>query len=346
MPENLFKTMSFWNELNIPFFALAPMEDVTDTAFRELIMSISTPGSLQVVFSEFTSVDGFLDYRGHDKVAERLVISNTEKKLLKELGIRIVAQIWGNEPEKFHKTAARIYQDYDFDGIDINMGCPVKKIVRHNACSGLIGFPDLAREIVEATREGSPLPVSVKTRTGLKTHQTEAWVENLLKAKPAAITLHGRTQKQLSDGKASWEEISKAAAVRNSLYPSTPIIGNGDIISYRDGLEHAADYGVDGIMVGTGIFKDPWLFNPDTTFHSPSEKLQVLLRHIDLFEKTWGSNKNYNILKRFFKIYVTGFPGASSIRDQLMHVSEPDSFKEIISKAMILVQENNAEKTS
>jgi len=333
--------MNFWNNLNRPFFALAPMEDVTDTAFRELIMSISARGCLQVVFSEFTSVDGFLDYRGHDKVAERLVISDTEKTLLKERGIRIVAQIWGNEPEKFYNTAARIYQDYNFDGIDINMGCPVKKIVKHNACSGLIGYPDLAGEIIIATREGSPLPVSVKTRTGLKAHQTEAWIENLLKAKPAAITLHGRTQKQLSDGNASWEEINKAVQVRNRLSPSTPIIGNGDIISYQDGLEHAARYNTDGIMVGTGIFKDPWLFNSETTPHLPLEKLRILLRHIDLFEKTRKTSKNYNILKRFFKIYVTGFPGASSIRDQLMHVSEPERFKEIINKAMNHIQEDH-----
>jgi nifR3 family TIM-barrel protein len=337
--------MSFWNDLTTPFFSLAPMEDVTDTSFRELIMTISAPECLQVVFSEFTSVDGFLDYRGHEKVAERLFISDTEKKLLKERGIRIVAQIWGSEPEKFYQTAARIYQDYEFDGIDINMGCPVKKIIKHNACSGLIGFPDLAREIVEATREGSPLPVSVKTRTGLKEHQTEVWIENILKANPAAITLHGRTQKQLSDGNASWEEIKKAVEVRNRLSPTTPKIGNGDIISFQDGLEHAASYGTDGIMVGTGIFKDPWLFNQYSSDHPPLEKFDVLLRHIHLFEKNNGSNKNYNILKRFFKIYVTGFPGASSIRDQLMHVSDPEAFRKIIYKSIEKLEQENIENT-
>jgi len=191
---------NFWRELSKPIFTLAPMEDVTDTSFREVVAGLSDPQYLQVLFTEFTSVDGMNHPKGKIKVAERLFVSESEKSLLKQKNIKLVAQIWGNKPELFHKIAREITDEYEFDGIDINMGCPVKNVVKNGCCSALIDQPALAKEIILAAKEATHLPVSVKTRTGIRLHDTEVWITHLLETKPAAIILHGRTQKQQSDG--------------------------------------------------------------------------------------------------------------------------------------------------
>ena len=232
----------FWANINVPIFALAPMEDVTDTAFRELVVRLSAPGALHVVYTEFTSVDGMNHPAGKKRVGERLVVSPSERKILQQKGIRLVAQIWGKNPEIFHKVAKEITEQYQFDGLDINMGCPVKKVVKNGCCSALIGQPELALEIINAVKEATDLPVSVKTRTGIRVHETERWISQLLKASPAAIILHGRRQTQQSDGLADWNEIQKAAELRNEFTPSTRILGNGDIFSYQQGLEYSAKY--------------------------------------------------------------------------------------------------------
>ncbi|MEX0987816.1 MAG: tRNA-dihydrouridine synthase [Bacteroidales bacterium] len=318
---------NFWFQLPRPHFALAPMEDVTDTVFRELIAGISSPDKLHVVFSEFMSVDGFLHRKGHERVKHRLAVSPGERKLLNKKGIKIVAQIWGSDPEKFYRAGRKIATDYEFDGIDINMGCPVKKIVKHNSCSALINFPVLAREIIAATREGSGLPVSVKTRIGFKEVVTEEWISNLLQEKPEAITIHGRTQMMQSEGSSDWNEVNKAVQVRNEVNPETMILGNGDIISFEDALKKVAEFKTDGIMIGRGIFHNPAFFAGNPLF-SHEERMALLKKHLHLFEKQWGREKNYAILKRFFKIYVHSFNGAGEIRASLM---ETNNFQESMS---------------
>jgi tRNA-dihydrouridine synthase len=162
------------------------------------------------------------------------------------------------------------------------------------------------------------LPVSVKTRTGIKSHDTEAWIANLLETKPAAIILHGRTQKQQSDGLADWEEIAKGAKMRDQINPDTLFLGNGDVFSVSQGEELIARYGLDGVMIGRGIFHDPWFFNPLPQTPSKSEKLTQLLLHTRLYEQNWGGKKNFNQLKRFYKIYTNDFPGAGRLRAELM----------------------------
>ena len=229
---------NFWKDLYTPFFALAPMEDVTDTAFRQLVLEISNPKSLHVLFTEFTSVEGMAHSVGRHKVSERLVVSASERALLRKSGVKIVAQIWGTTPENFKKTAEILCNEYEFDGIDVNMGCPVKNVVKSGACSALIGTPNLAKEIMLATKEGSTLPVSVKTRTGIREHVTEQWIETLLSVQPDAITLHGRTQKMQSEKPAEWDEIRKAVDVKNQLAPHVPFMGNGDVFTYAQGLEY------------------------------------------------------------------------------------------------------------
>lgn len=317
---------NFWDEIQKPIFALAPMEDVTDTSFREIVARLADPKYLSILYTEFTSVDGMNHPVGKIRVGERLIVSESERQLLKQKNIKLIVQIWGKKPELFHKIATEITSEYDFDGLDINMGCPVKNVVKNGCCSALINEPRLAKEIVLATKEATHLPVSVKTRTGIKTHDTESWIANLLETKPAAIILHGRTQKQQSDGLADWEEIAKGARMRDQINPETKFLGNGDVMSVAQGEELCQKYQLDGIMVGRGIFHNPWFFNPSYTSPSKNEKLQQLLLHTQLFEKSWGNQKNINILNRFYKIYTNDFPGAAKLRADLM---EAKTFEEV-----------------
>ena len=315
---------NFWQKFNGPAFSLAPMEDVTDTVFREIVMRMTAPGKLHIIFTEFTSVEGMNHPVGRERVSERLIVNDSERALLKKLNIKIVAQIWGRNPEIYHNIAKHITENYDFDGIDINMGCPVKKVFKIGACSALIGEPERAKEIILATKEATHLPVSVKTRTGIKEHITENWIANLLKVDPAAIILHGRTQRMQSEGDASWEEIAKAVQLKNSLKPHIPIHGNGDVISYQQGLDRVNQTGVNGVMIGRGIFHNPWFFNPEKEEISMNDRIARLLEHTRLFEQTWSPNKNFNILKRFYKIYLNSFPGAAKMRADLMEVKNYD----------------------
>jgi len=317
---------NFWETLQKPIFALAPMEDVTDTSFREIVAGLADPEYLHILFTEFTSIDGMNHPVGKIRVGERLLVSKSEKQLLKQKNIRLIAQIWGKKPELFHKIAREISQEYEFDGLDINMGCPVKNIVKNGCCSALINEPNLAKEIILATKEATHLPVSVKTRTGIKSHDTEAWIEHLMETKPAAIILHGRTQKQQSDGLADWEEISKGRRIKDRIHPETKFLGNGDVSSVSHGLELCDRYKLDGVMIGRGIFHNPWFFNPQIKFSSKMDKLDQLLLHTKLFEQNWGGKKNLNILKRFYKIYTSDFEHAAKLRAELM---EAKTFGEV-----------------
>ncbi|HAH22685.1 MAG TPA: dihydrouridine synthase [Prolixibacteraceae bacterium] len=316
----------FWELLPKSFFALAPMEDVTDTVFREIVAELADPAYLHILYTEFTSVDGMNHPVGKIRVGERLLVNDSERILLKQKNIQLVAQIWGKKPELFHKIAREITLEHDFDGLDINMGCPAKNIIKNGGCSALIDQPNLAKEIILATKEATHLPVSIKTRTGIRIHDTENWMATLMETQPAAVILHGRMQKQQSEGLANWEEIAKGVQVRNQLSPETKFVGNGDVISVEQGFEYAEKYGLDGIMIGRGIFQNPWFFN--RIRHSPtkSEKLAQLLFHTQLFEKTWGGKKNINLLKRFYKIYTNDFAGAARLRALLM---EANSYPEV-----------------
>ncbi len=313
---------NFWQQSTGPAFSLAPMEDVTDTVFREIVMGMTAPGKLHVVFTEFTSVEGMNHPVGRTRVSERLIVNESEKELLKNQNVKLVAQIWGRNPEIYCNIAKYITDNYHFDGLDINMGCPVKKVVKQGSCSALIGDPLLAKEIIAATKEGTHLPVSVKTRTGIKQHQTEEWISQLLEAEPAAIILHGRTQRMQSEGNADWNEIAKAVQLKNQINPNIPLHGNGDVFSYADGLKKVEETGVDGVMVGRGIFQNPWFFDPEKTETTKEERILKLIEHTRLFEKTWSGKKNFNILKRFYKIYLNSFEGAAKMRADLMEVKD------------------------
>jgi nifR3 family TIM-barrel protein len=314
---------NFWQNIKKRGIALAPMEDVTDTVFRQLMLELATEDNLDIVYSEFVSTDGLCHPIGHDKVVHRLHISDEERALLDARGTKIVAQVWGKTPEKFADAIREHINPLGFDGIDINMGCPVPKITKQGGCSALIGTPTLAKELVLAAKEASDVPVSVKTRTGLKEHQTEEWIEHILSVEPAALILHGRTQKQMSDGKACWDQIAKAARLRDQLKPNIPVWGNGDVQSMQQATHLCEEHQIDGIMIGRGVFHDPWIFDPsraESGENAPSkaEKLALLWRHSKLFAERWGAEKNFLVLRRFYKIYAQGFQGASTLRGRLM----------------------------
>ena len=300
-----------WKELSKPIFCLAPMEDVTDTVFRQLLVDLGKP---PLMFSEFTNVQHIYS---HGSNTRRLEYTDKEKPL--------ILQIWGLVPELYYNAAELAYQ-LGFDGVDINMGCPQPSIIKKGSCSALIDNHPLAAEIIQATIEGAKnkLPVSVKTRIGFKTVVTEEWMTFLLGFDIAALTIHGRTSKQMSKVPAAWDEIAKAVAIRNELKKDTLILGNGDILSIDQAQNMVDTYKVDGVMIGRGIFQDPWLFaTPPVDLPIKTTKLKTLLLHVDLWDKTWGNLQDFNRLKRFFKIFCSGFAGASDLRVSLMECKTP-----------------------
>jgi tRNA-dihydrouridine synthase len=328
---------NFWKNLHNPIFALAPMEDVTDTSFREVVAKTADPQFLHILYTEFTSVDGMNHPIGKIRVGERLIVSDSEKAMLKQKNIKLIAQIWGKKPELFAKIAREITEEYEFDGIDINMGCPVKNVVKNGCCSALINEPNLAKEIILATKEATHLPVSVKTRTGIKSHDTENWIGHILETKPAAIILHGRTQKQQSDGLADWAEIAKGARMRDQINTETKFLGNGDVFSVSQGIDLVEKHCLDGVMIGRGIFHNPWFFNPAVSTPTKAEKMELLMFHTELFERNWGGKKNLNILNRFFKIYTNDFIGAARLRSELMDAKAFEDIYDIIQNETLLM---------
>jgi len=308
--------MNFWAEPG-PWFCLAPMEEVTDSAFREVVASSANPGALRVMFSEFTSADALCHPLGREKVRHRLLVTDSEKAILRTKGIRLVAQLWTSRPEKLARAIREVLvPSGDFDGIDLNMGCPVPQVLKQGAGSALIGCPSLATELICAAREASALPVSVKTRIGLETPDTEAWCRVLLASRPDALILHGRTQSQQSTGLADWDEIGKAVALRNELSPATRILGNGDVLDLAEAAEKCRRHQVDGVMIGRGIFANPWLFSPG---FSPNrdERFATFRRHAELFFADWDEDKNPATLLRFAKIYLKDFTEAAALREAI-----------------------------
>ena len=299
---------NFWNNLKKPILIQAPMEDVTDTVFRQIITRCGKP---DVFFTEFTNVEGICS-PGRDKVGKRLKFTDIEHP--------IVAQIWGNNPKNYFETA-KLIKLRGFDGIDVNMGCPEKSVIKKGSCAALIDNHPLTKEIILATREGAgDLPISVKTRIGIKNIQTEKWIGFLLKMNLDALIVHGRTVAEMSDVLAHWDEIGKVVKLRDSLHLKTLIIGNGDVKTLSDAMEKYEKYKVDGIMIGRGIFNNLWMFNKniDPAKISYQEKLKLLIEHITLFDKTWGKSKNFSIMKKFYKIYITDVPNAGNFRMELM----------------------------
>jgi len=308
-------TMNFWNNLPKPFFILAPMEAVTDVVFRHVIAQAAAP---DVYFSEFTNAASFCSPKGTQSTRGRLMFTQDEQPM--------VAQIWGNNPENFAQMSKAL-KEMGFSGIDINMGCPDKSVIKTGSCSALIENPELAKELIAAAKE-SGLPVSVKTRIGFKTIKTEEWTSFLLKQDIATLTIHGRTQKEMSKVPAHWDEIGKVVTLRDQISPHTYIVGNGDVENYSHGLELTRVHKLDGIMIGRGIFHNPFAFEKQPRKHTRDELLGLLRLHLDLFDKAvQKESRKFDPLKRFFKIYIRDFSGASELRHTLMQAKSTNEVR-------------------
>ncbi len=287
---------------------LAPMANVTDAAFRQVIAKYGKP---DVMFTEFVSCDGLMSV-GQKKLLVDFMYTEAERP--------IVAQIFGSKPENFYKTALLI-QELGFDGIDINMGCPDRNVEKQGAGACLMKNPKLAQEIIRETKRGAgKLPVSIKTRIGYSKNSLSEWLPALLETEPAAITIHARTRKEMSLVPARWDTIADAVRIRDEYKSETLIIGNGDVQDLADAQEKIKATGADGVMIGRGIFGNPWLFDKKTDYAkmSVAEKLRVMVEHTYLFEKILVEHKNFAIMKKHYKAYVNGFDGAKELRVKLM----------------------------
>jgi tRNA-dihydrouridine synthase len=310
---------NFWEELPKPFFVLAPMEDVTDVVFRHVVQAAGAP---DVFFTEFTNSDSYCHPDGIQSVRGRLVFTEDEQPM--------VAHIWGDKPEFFRQMSIGM-AEMGFKGIDINMGCPVPNVADRGKGSGLILRPEVAVELIEAAKAGG-IPVSVKTRLGFKDlEEMETWITHILKQDIANLSIHLRTRKEMSKVDAHYEVIPQIMAIRDRIAPQTKITINGDIADREAGLALAEKYGVDGIMIGRGIFKNPYAFEKEPKEHSSEELLGLLRMQLDLQDKYAELVPRSIVgLHRFFKIYVKGFPGASDLRVRLMNTKSTDEVRAIL----------------
>jgi nifR3 family TIM-barrel protein len=312
----------FWDKLKKPFFALAPMHDVTDVAFRETIAHFGKP---DVLFTEFVSVDGLCHEKSREKM-KRFYLQFTEMQR------PIVAQIWGNNPEHFFE-AAKYVAALGFDGIDINMGCPDKSVVKQGGGAALILDPKRAVEVIEATKKGAgDLPVSVKTRIGFDQVSIYSWILELISARPAAITIHGRTKKELSRVPAHWDLIGKVAEIAqgSGIY----ILGNGDVSSKSEGLDLAKKYNLDGIMVGRAVLGNPWFFSEkgETEHISAKKRIEALEYHAKKFDEYFKDIKRFAHFKKHIKGYLSDFKGAKELRAKVMEAKNFSELKDLLDK--------------
>jgi len=327
-----------YRDLSKPFFVLAPMDDVTDTVFRQIVQSTAAP---DLFFTEFVNVDGLMSV-GRSKLLKKLRFAPSEKHL--------IAQLWGLKPENFRAVAEQIADGTlaqelglpsgcNFVGVDLNMGCPAKSEVQNGACSALIKLEnrELAGQIIEATREAlaGRLPLSVKTRIGFN-ELDMSWFEFLLSKDLDMLTVHGRTRKEMSKVPAHWDVIGEVRKLRDQLAPNTLVVGNGDVTSREQGEQLAKQYNLDGIMVGRGVFGDPYVFAKNSPWPNvpKNERIALYRRHVELFARTWqNGERNIKTLNKFCKVYISDFDGAKELREQLMEAANEAELIKILTAA-------------
>jgi nifR3 family TIM-barrel protein len=294
------------------------MADVTDAAFRRLIAKYGKP---DVTWTEFVAVDGLVS-RGREALLVDLLHTEAERP--------IVAQVFGAKPEHFAQVATLV-AELGFDGLDINMGCPDRNVEKQGAGAAMMKDPGLAKAVILAAKEGSRgLPVSVKTRIGYNSVQLETWLPELLSVKPAAITVHARTRKELSEVPAQWEYVRRAVEIAKGS--GVVMLGNGDVKDLDDARLKAKESGVDGVMIGRGVFGNPWRFNPTVRIEDIplAERLHVMVEHTKLFSEILGEVKNFAIMKKHYKAYVHGFDGAKELRTALMETGSAEEVETLV----------------
>lgn len=281
------------------------MADVTDVSFRAMFAKYGKP---DVFWTEFVSADGLCS-PGREALQIDLLFEEAQRP--------IVAQLFTSKPENMY-TAGMLVKELGFDGLDINMGCPDRKIEKQGCGCDMIRNPETAVAIIHAAQQ-TGLPVSVKTRIGYNHDEIDVWVPTLLQTGITALSMHLRTRKEMSKVPAHWEYMRRIVALRDDLAPETLIVGNGDVVNRADGERKAQESGCDGIMIGRGIFGNPWLFNKTTSRDdlSITERLQVVVEHTKCFEEKLPM-KSFNLMKKHYKAYIEGFDGAKELRTKLM----------------------------
>ncbi|HVW23080.1 MAG TPA: tRNA-dihydrouridine synthase [Candidatus Saccharimonadales bacterium] len=333
--KNVSPTKHSYSDLPKPFLVLAPMDDVTDTVFRQIVAECSPP---DLFFTEFVNVDGLMS-PGRPKLLKKLRFAASET--------RLVAQLWGLQPENFRAIAGQIAdgslarelglpEGCNFVGVDLNMGCPAKSEVQNGACSALIKLEnrELAEQIIAATRAGldGRLPLSVKTRIGFSAIDM-TWFEFLLAQKLNMLTVHGRTRKEMSKVPAHWDVIEEIRDLRDNLAPGTLLVGNGDVVDHAHAVELAEKHGVDGIMIGRGIFKDPYVFAAKSPWEAVPKDQRIALyrKQVQLFADTWkAGERNIKTLNKFCKVYISDFEGAKELREKLMAANSAEELLAIL----------------
>ena len=310
---------NFWRELPRPFFVLAPMEDVTDVVLRHVVSEAGTP---DVFFTEFTNTESYCHPEGVHSVRGRLTFTEDEQP--------IVAHIWGDKPEHFREMSIGM-AEMGFKGIDLNMGCPVPNVAAKGKGAGLIQRPETAAEIIQAAKAGG-IPVSVKTRLGYsEIDEWRDWLTHVFKQDIANLSIHLRTRREMSKVDAHWDLIGEIKKLRDEIAPDTLLTINGDIPDRKTGLELAEKYGIDGVMIGRGIFTNPYAFEKEPREHTSEELMGLLRLHLDLFDKySKEESRLFKPLRRFFKIYVRGIKGAGELRHQLMSTNTTDEVRTLL----------------
>lgn len=314
--------MNFWQKLHKPFFALAPMEDITDAAFRQLLAEYGKP---DVSWTEFTAADGLVlaPEEGKKKLLRKLLFCEQERP--------VVAQLFSSKPEHMERAAA-LAAELGFDGIDINMGCPDRAIEKQGCGSAMIKNPDAAREIIRATKRGAGgIPVSVKTRVGYYSDdEMEEWLTTLLNEDIAALTLHARTRQDKSKVPARWELVARAVELRDALDKETLIIGNGDVVDSADARTKVAETGCDGVMIGRAVIGNPWAFIEREIEPTREERIAALIRHLEIFIEVFKGEGHFPPMKKHMSKYIVGFDGAKELRMQLMNTTSVEESLHIL----------------
>ena len=272
--------------------------------------------SLNLQIRKVLSPEGIHSVRG------RLTFSEDEQP--------IVAHIWGDKPDHFREMSIGM-AEMGFKGIDLNMGCPVANVAGKGKGSGLILRPERAAEIIQAAKAGG-LPVSVKTRLGYyDIEEWRDWLKHVFEQDIANLSIHLRTRKEMSKVDAHWELIEAIKNLRDEIAPNTLLTINGDIPDRKTGLELAEKYGIDGVMIGRGIFNNPFAFEKEPREHTSKELLDLLRLHLTLFDKyATSETRQFKSLRRFFKIYVRSMRGASELRHQLMSTETTDEVRALL----------------
>lgn len=328
------------------------MDGVTDAAFRYIVAKYHQP---DITFTEFVTVDGiFACMQGKEsaeKVLDGFIYDESERP--------IVAQVFGASPDKFYAVAPFLCE-MGFDGIDINMGCPERVIVKSGSGAALIDNPKLAGEIVDALKRGMTdwasgkisaddlpgnmkkylkkysglkdkeiIPISVKTRIGTKSNTIKEWAKYLAEMNLANVSLHGRTLKQMYEGRADWDAIAEGAEIIKKS--GAGVLGNGDVKSIEEAKEKVKKYNLDGALVGRAVMGNPLFFSGKEP--SAKEKLNLAIEHAKYYEKILGHKRFVNMRKHLIW-YANGFPNASEVRMRLMKANNAKDCEDIIKEAM------------